>query len=244
MEQFKLVLLGGGRVGKTSILLRFTKGEYSDKQVSTLQASFLDKKITVGNPPTTVQLSIWDTAGQERFHALGPIYYRDANGALIVYDVGDAESFQEIQCWDKEFKRICGGDAMIIIVGNKFDLYKDEQCEKNVKSAEKYAVAIGALHFRCSAKQNRGLDEVFHALAEGMINKKFKSGLYRDRGTKQKLIIVDTPPEKSQGFLFIPFTGISLRKRWSQESFGILLESMNQSYCGTGEKTIGKEIAR
>ena len=75
-QRFKVVLLGEGRVGKTSILLRYTRGEYNDKQVSTLQASYLDKKIDVGT--TSVQLSIWDTAGQERFHALGPIYYRDA----------------------------------------------------------------------------------------------------------------------------------------------------------------------
>ena len=76
VQRFKVVLLGEGRVGKTSILLRYTRGEYSDRQISTLQASYLDKKINVG--ATSVQLSIWDTAGQERFHALGPIYYRDA----------------------------------------------------------------------------------------------------------------------------------------------------------------------
>ena len=65
-----------GRVGKTSILLRYIKGEYDERQVSTLQASYLDKKISIDNQ--SVQLSLWDTAGQERFHALGPIYYRDA----------------------------------------------------------------------------------------------------------------------------------------------------------------------
>ena len=76
-NRFKIVLLGEGRVGKTSILLRYIRGEYSDNQVSTLQASYLDKKITVSG--TSVHLSVWDTAGQERFHALGPIYYRDAS---------------------------------------------------------------------------------------------------------------------------------------------------------------------
>ena len=93
----KCVLLGEGRVGKTSILLRYTKGEYDERQVSTLQASFVDKKIVVeGN---NVQLSIWDTAGQERFHALGPIYYRDADGALLVYDITDLESFNKVKKW-------------------------------------------------------------------------------------------------------------------------------------------------
>lgn len=64
VQRFKVVLLGEGRVGKTSILLRYTKGEYNDRQVSTLQASYLDKKVTVGG--LTAQLSVWDTAGQER----------------------------------------------------------------------------------------------------------------------------------------------------------------------------------
>jgi Ras-related protein Rab-21 len=68
--------MNAGRVGKTSILLRYIRGEYDDRQISTLQASYLDKRITVSG--VTAQLSVWDTAGQERFHALGSIYYRDA----------------------------------------------------------------------------------------------------------------------------------------------------------------------
>jgi Ras-related protein Rab-21 len=71
-----------GRVGKTSILLRFVRGEYSDKQQSTLQASYLDKRVSVSGQQ--INLSIWDTAGQERFHALGPIYYRDAGRFLFL----------------------------------------------------------------------------------------------------------------------------------------------------------------
>ena len=92
-QRFKVVLLGEGRVGKTSILLRFTKGQYDDRQVSTLQASYLDKKVSVGS--TTANLSIWDTAGQERFHALSPIYYRDADGALLGLLVHRADSLED-----------------------------------------------------------------------------------------------------------------------------------------------------
>lgn len=131
-ERFKVVLLGEGRVGKTSILLRYTKGEYSEKQVSTLQASYLDKKVMIGN--VSVQLSIWDTAGQERFHALGPIYYRDASGALLVYDITDAESFNKVKNWVKELKKIVGNDIVIVIAGNKIDL------EKNRNVVEREAI--------------------------------------------------------------------------------------------------------
>ena len=81
-QKFKVVLLGEGRVGKTSLLLRFTKGEYSDRQVSTVQASFLEKKVSASGG--TAQLAVWDTAGQERFHALGPIYYRYESYLLML----------------------------------------------------------------------------------------------------------------------------------------------------------------
>ena len=125
-----MCLLGEGRVGKTSILLRYTKGEYNDRQISTLQASYLDKRVQVGS--TNVQLSIWDTAGQERFHALGPIYYRDASGALLVYDITDAESFNKVKNWVKELRKIVGSEITIIIAGNKIDLEKN----RNVDEAE------------------------------------------------------------------------------------------------------------
>jgi Ras-related protein Rab-21 len=161
-EKFKVVLLGEGRVGKTSILLRYTKGEYSDRQVSTLQASYLDKKLTVGSQP--IQLSIWDTAGQERFHALGPIYYRDASGALLVYDITDAESFHKVKNWVKELKKIVGNDIILVIAGNKVDLEKNRNV--NEQEAVKYAESVGALHFHTSAKANRGLDDVFNALSQ------------------------------------------------------------------------------
>ena len=69
-------------------------------------------------------LSIWDTAGQERFHALGPIYYRDANGAVLVYDITDADSFIKVKNWVNELRKMLGNDISLIIVGNKIDLEK------------------------------------------------------------------------------------------------------------------------
>ncbi|KAL5016745.1 hypothetical protein ScPMuIL_006334 [Solemya velum] len=91
---FKVVLLGEGCVGKTSLVLRYVENKFNDKHLTTLQASFLNKKITFGGK--RVNLAIWDTAGQERFHALGPIYYRDSNGAILVYDITDEDSFQKV----------------------------------------------------------------------------------------------------------------------------------------------------
>ena len=98
--QYKVVLLGEGRTGKTSILLRYVEDSYVEGRPSTLQASYLEKNVSIAD--REAQLSIWDTAGQERFHSLGPIYYRDAKGAVLVYDITDRPSFDRVKKWNKE----------------------------------------------------------------------------------------------------------------------------------------------
>jgi Ras-related protein Rab-21 len=94
----KVVILGEGRVGKTSLLLRYVKGEFSDKQESTFNASYLDKEVR-NSREEVVKLSLWDTAGQEIFNSITPIYYREADAALVVYDITFAESFNKVQKW-------------------------------------------------------------------------------------------------------------------------------------------------
>ena len=97
-RRYKICLLGEGRVGKTSILLRYVKEVFDDRQASTLTASCLDKTVPLGGGDAA-RVTIWDTAGQERFHALGPLYYRDADGAMLVYDITDEASFKRVQDW-------------------------------------------------------------------------------------------------------------------------------------------------
>lgn len=161
----KVVLLGEGCVGKTSIVLRYVEDKFNNKHISTLQASFLTKKINVGDK--RVQLNIWDTAGQERFHALGPIYYRASNGAILVYDITDQDSFQKVKNWVKELKKMLGSDIVITIVGNKTDLDKDRTV--NIEEAQCYAQAVGATFFETSAKLNEGIEELFQELTTLMI---------------------------------------------------------------------------
>ena len=109
---------------------------------TTIQASFLSRRLSLGE--TQVNLAIWDTAGQERFHALGPIYYRDADGAVLVYDTTDEESFHKVKNWVKELRKMVGQEIVLCIVGNKIDLDKERQVDK--ATAAEYAASVGALH--------------------------------------------------------------------------------------------------
>ena len=185
-RQFKVCLLGEGRVGKTSIILQYVENKFDGDQESTRDASFLQKIVAVGGQPAT--LNIWDTAGQERYHALTPLYYRDADGALLVYDITSASSFERVKHWVRELRKMMGKDIVLTIAGNKSDL---EQL-RNVKNEEAvaYASSVGASHHLVSAKSGGGLQDAFGDL----VSKMFASGRRAGGGhgrKKSKLIIVD-----------------------------------------------------
>jgi small GTP-binding protein len=173
MSQYKVVLLGEGRVGKTSLVSRFVNDQFSDTEVSTVQANMYNKKrVLVDGKP--VDISIWDTAGQERFHALGPIYYRNANGAVLVYDITDADTFEKVKMWIRELKKVVGDNIQIVICGNKSDMEKDRDVA--VDFAEKYARQQGAQHFSTSAKLSMNVTEAFTALAVAIVKNAGSAG--------------------------------------------------------------------
>lgn len=178
---FKVVLLGEGAVGKTSLVLRYVENKFNDKHVSTLQASFLTKRLNIAG--RRVNLALWDTAGQERFHALGPIYYRDSNGALLVYDITDEDSFKKVKTWVKELRKMLGDDICLRIVGNKTDMDKDRHV--SVEEAESYAESVGAKHFHTSAKLNKGIEELFLDLSKAMLEKLDEDSKSRPSGTNR-----------------------------------------------------------
>ncbi|NWZ62326.1 RAB21 protein, partial [Acrocephalus arundinaceus] len=199
---FKVVLLGEGCVGKTSLVLRYCENKFNDKHITTLQASFLTKKLNIGGK--RVNLAIWDTAGQERFHALGPIYYRDSNGAILVYDITDEDSFQKVKNWVKEIRKMLGNEICLCIVGNKIDLEKERHV--SVQEAEMYAESVGAKHYHTSAKQNKGIEELFLDLCKRMIETAQVDERARGNGSSQSgiarrgvQIIDDEPQVQSSG---------------------------------------------
>ena len=145
--------------------LRYVKNSFSSDQASTLEATYLEKRLNLGKK--SIKLNIWDTAGQERYHALGPIYYRDANGALLVYDITDRDSFTKVRNWVKELRKIVGKNIVLVIAGNKADLEKHRQVSE--EEAEEYATSVGAIHIQCSAKTGANVDQAFLEITKNMI---------------------------------------------------------------------------
>jgi len=161
LAQFKLVLLGESAVGKSSLVLRFVKGQFHEFQESTIGAAFLTQTVCLDD--TTVKFEIWDTAGQERYHSLAPMYYRGAQAAIVVYDITNADTFARAKTWVRELQRQARPDIVIALAGNKSDLGTRRTVE--YEEANAYAEENGLLFMETSAKNANNVNEIFLAIA-------------------------------------------------------------------------------
>jgi small GTP-binding protein len=114
-----------------------------------------------------VNLDIWDTAGQERFHALAPMFYRDAQGALVVFDLTDSRSQSSVRQWITELRQARGDHCSLVVVGNKSDLH--DQRSKAAAETRNYAEQNTIEYFETSAKQGTNVDAAFLALVKKMM---------------------------------------------------------------------------
>ncbi|MCJ1403662.1 GTP-binding protein of the rab/ypt [Xylographa trunciseda] len=164
----QIILRHGGEsaVGKSSLVLRFVKDQFDDYRESTIGAAFLTQTIALDDS-TTVKFEIWDTAGQERYKSLAPMYYRNANCAVVVYDITQASSLDKAKAWVKELQRQANENIIIALAGNKLDLVTDHPDKRAITTpdAEAYAREAGLLFFETSAKTSENVRELFTAIA-------------------------------------------------------------------------------
>merc|ERR1711920_836343 len=159
--QAKLVLLGDSAVGKSSLVLRFVRGQFFEYQESTIGAAFLTQTVSLSD--STVKFEIWDTAWQERYHSLAPMYYRGAAAAVIVYDITNQDSFARAKSWVRELQRQGNPDLVMALAGNKADLSEKRKVEPS--EAESYAAENGLFFMETSAKTAANVNELFYEVA-------------------------------------------------------------------------------
>lgn len=162
----KVVMVGESGVGKTNILSRFCRDEFTANSKSTLGVEFATKIIPIEDKKIRVQ--IWDTAGQERYKAITNSYYINAKGALVVYDITKYSSFEQVNKWVNELRNIAGKDIVIILIGNKSDL-KNIRAVPKEEALEK-AESLGGLEYlETSALNNTHIIDTFNSLTNSII---------------------------------------------------------------------------
>ncbi|XP_019616789.1 PREDICTED: ras-related protein Rab-37-like isoform X1 [Branchiostoma belcheri] len=165
----KTILVGDSGVGKTSLLVQFDQGKFLSGSFSaTVGIGFTNKVVNVDG--AKVKLQIWDTAGQERFRSVTHAYYRDAHALLLLYDVTNKTSFDNIRAWLSEIHEYAQQDVVIMLLGNKADM----QAERVVKreEGEKLARDFGIAFMETSAKTGLNVELAFMAVAKDLKSRK------------------------------------------------------------------------
>ncbi|KAL6496233.1 Ras-related protein RABE1c [Orobanche gracilis] len=158
----KLLLIGDSGVGKSCLLLRFSDGSFTTSFITTIGIDFKIRTIELDGK--RIKLQIWDTAGQERFRTITTAYYRGAMGILLVYDVTDESSFNNIRNWIRNIEQHASDNVNKILVGNKADM---DESKRAVPTSKGQALAdeYGIKFFETSAKTNLNVEEVFFSIA-------------------------------------------------------------------------------
>ena len=156
-DLFKVVLIGDSGVGKSNLLSRFTRNEFSLDSKSTIGVEFATKSIVAEGK--TIKAQIWDTAGQERYRAITSAYYRGAVGALLVYDLTKHATFENVERWLKELRDHAEANIVVMLVGNKSDLKPQRAVptEEAMAMAEQHNLAF----IETSALDASGVDVAF-----------------------------------------------------------------------------------
>ena len=167
---FKLLLIGDSGVGKSCLLLRFADDTYTESYISTIGVDF--KIRTVELDGKTIKLQIWDTAGQERFRTISSSYYRGAHGIIVVYDVTDAVSFNNVKQWLHELDRYANENVNKLLVGNKSDLANKRAV--TYEQGKELADSLNIEFLETSAKNSTNVEKAFMAMSAN-IKQRLKS---------------------------------------------------------------------
>ena len=175
----KLVFVGESSVGKTSLINQYIKNVYNDNGISTVGCDKFTKKLNLDDSKK-IELVIWDTAGQERFRALNSIFLKGANIVLMVYDITNRHSFEEIKnYWYQTIIEKVNGKFILGLAGNKSDLYESSQVP--IEEGKDYAKKINAIFSETTALNLNSIQDLINSLVKE----------YNDKLIKKNEIVVD-----------------------------------------------------
>ena len=182
-QKCQFIIIGDATVGKTSILNRFSDGTFNSNYLATVGLENITKDEIIDDK--TIRIKIWDTAGQERYQSLAKSFYRNAEGVILVYDVTNLKTYENLKFWLQSIKNNMVadmGEIPIIIIGNKIDC--DER-EVKREEAEKFWKGQGYPYFETSAKTGENIDMTIKFLVKKVIN--IKEGKKDDEAENIKL---------------------------------------------------------
>eukprot|EP01006_Ploeotia_vitrea_P041346 TRINITY_DN66504_c4_g13_i1.p1 TRINITY_DN66504_c4_g13~~TRINITY_DN66504_c4_g13_i1.p1 ORF type:complete len:218 (-),score=104.98 TRINITY_DN66504_c4_g13_i1:53-706(-) len=159
---FKIVLVGDSGVGKSNLLSRFTRNTFSEDEKSTIGVEFATRIIKMDDG-MRIKAQIWDTAGQERYRAITNAYYRGALGAMMVYDITKAETFENVPRWLKELQDHSNRDIVLVMAGNKRDMCEQDAYKRQVphEDAQQFAEQYDIPFLETSAKSGLNVEDAF-----------------------------------------------------------------------------------
>ena len=153
---YKILLLGDSTVGKTCFLLRYMDETFLDLHMATIGLDYRLKTMIL-EEQKIVKVQLWDTAGQDKFRAITRNYYKGASGIILIYDVTNIKSYENIKKWINEIKEEISDKVTIILIGNKIDNIKERKVTK--EQGEKLANEVNIPFFETSAKTGEGINE-------------------------------------------------------------------------------------
>ena len=168
----KFIIIGDAAVGKSNLLLRYTSGQFKEEYQLTIGVEFGSNNVIIRD--NTYRIQIWDTAGQENFRSITRSYYKNTACAIIVYEISNKKSFENISSWIEECKNTAPKSILMVLVGNKCDLDNREVTEEE---GREFAEKNGMLFFETSAKTGKNVEELFKESVK-VIDQKIKENYY------------------------------------------------------------------
>ena len=160
--KYKLMVLGESKVGKTSLIRKYTKNQFGGVYLTTVGMDFQDKIIDIEDKK--IRLQIWDTAGQERFRNVTKSYFQSSDGFVLVYEIIDSQSLENLKFWIEQIKINGKENPNLILVGNKCDLANERKVSN--EEGENFAKKYNIKFFEASAKDGTNVNELFFYLGK------------------------------------------------------------------------------